>query len=87
MAHASGPDPGTGTLLTQTETPVPGPVEPDPSLVTPGLLGLAILLALGVAVVFLYRSMRTQLRKVDFDDGSAAPVPPQDGVDGNGPAR
>jgi len=87
MGHVSGPDPGAGTLLTQTATPAPGPVEPDPALVTPGLLGLAILLALGVAVAFLYRSMRTQLRRVGFDDGSQAPAAPQDGVDGNGPAR
>lgn len=87
MGHVIGPDPGAGTLLTQTATPPPGPVEPDPALVTPGLLGLVILLALGLAVAFLYRSMRTQLRRVDFDDGSQAPAERRDGVDGNGPAR
>lgn len=41
------------------------PVEPDPTLVTPGLLGLVILLALGVAVYLLVRSMGKQLRRID----------------------
>lgn len=49
------------------------PVEPDPEIVTPGMLGLAMILALGIAVVFLYKSMNRQLKRVDFPepDGSA----------------
>lgn len=47
------------------------PTEPDPSIVTPGLLGLALVLGLGAAVGFLYRSMNRQLKRVDF------PEPPE----------
>ena len=56
----------------------PAPVEPDPEIVTPGALGLAITLALGVAVYFLFRSLNRHLRRVDFPDGESAP-PEQDG--------
>ena len=44
------------------------PTEPDPSIVTPGLLGLALVLALGAAVGLLYRSMNRQLKRVDFPE-------------------
>lgn len=44
------------------------PVEPDPSLVTPGLFGLVMVLALGVAVAFLFRSMNRQIKRVDFPE-------------------
>jgi hypothetical protein len=33
----------------------------------PGLTGFLVLAFLAVAVVFLYRSMRKQLRRIDFD--------------------
>lgn len=49
------------------------PVEPDPEIVTPGLIGLAMVLVLGVAVYFLYRSMKRQLKRVDFEE-STGPV-------------
>ncbi len=57
------------------------PVEPDPEIVTPGALGLAIVVMLGLAIVLLYRSMNRHLRKVD--------VPPaEDGESsGDGPDR
>ena len=53
--------------LEESPLPSPLPQEPpiDPSLVTPGLLGLISFLFLVVAVVLLYRSMRTQMAKVD----------------------
>jgi hypothetical protein len=38
--------------------------------VSPGLLGLGVVAALGVATWLLIRSMNRQLRKIDFDDGS-----------------
>ncbi len=41
---------------------------PDPADVKPGWLGLGVVLALGVAVVLLWLSMRKQLRKVDFEE-------------------
>ena len=41
------------------------PVEPDPTLVTPGLLGLVMVLALGAALFLLVRSMSKQLRRID----------------------
>lgn len=53
------------------------PVEPDPSLVTPGALGLFITILLVVASVFLYRSLRTQLRRVDFEETPADTDAPQ----------
>ena len=39
---------------------------PD-SAVGPGLLGFLIVVALGLALVFLYRSLRKQLKRIDFD--------------------
>lgn len=39
----------------------------DGSGMGPGLTGFLVLAFLVVAVVFLYRSMRKQLRRIDFD--------------------
>ena len=57
------------------------PVEPDPDIVTPGALGLAIVVMLGLAIFLLFRSMNRHLRKVD--------VPPagDEDNDGDGPDR
>ena len=54
-------------LLEESPLPSPLPEEPpiDPSLVTPGLLGLISFVFLVVAMVLLYRSMRKQMSKVD----------------------
>ena len=52
------------------------PVEPDPEIVTPGALGLAIVLMLGFAIFLLFRSMNRHIRKVD--------VPPAGDEDSNG---
>lgn len=43
--------------------------------VGPGLIGLAVILGLLVAVFFLWRSMNKQLKRVDFDqpDGGDQP--------------
>jgi hypothetical protein len=43
--------------------------------VTPGLLGLGVVAALGVATWLLIRSMNRQLRKIDFDEGDPADRP------------
>ena len=40
---------------------------PDPEDVKPGWLGFGVFLALAVAVVLLWLSMRKQLKKVDFE--------------------
>ena len=40
---------------------------PDPADVKPGWLGLGVVMALAVAVVLLWLSMRKQLKKVDFE--------------------
>ena len=63
------------------------PVEPDPEIVTPGALGLAIVVALGVAVYFLYRSLNRQLGKVDFPDGEPAPPEQDEDASGDEPDR
>jgi hypothetical protein len=44
---------------------------PDPEDVKPGGLALVIVLLMGLATYLLWRSMNRQLKKVDFDDGSA----------------
>jgi hypothetical protein len=38
--------------------------------VSPGLLGLGVVAALGVATWLLIRSMNRQLRKIDFDESN-----------------
>ncbi len=54
---------------------------PDPADVKPGWLGFTMFLALAVAVVLLWLSMRRQLKKIDFveePDEPAASVAPDD---------
>lgn len=53
------------------------PVEPDPSLVTPGALGLLITVLMVLACVLLYRSMRKQLGRIDFEETGADSDAPQ----------
>lgn len=67
-----------GALLVVAQTT---PVEPDPSLVTPGLLGLVMVLALGAAIVVLFRSMNKQIKRVDFPE----PDEGAQGTDGDEP--
>jgi hypothetical protein len=40
----------------------------DDSSVTPGVLGFLVVAALGVATWLLLRSMRRQMKKIDFDE-------------------
>lgn len=40
----------------------------DDSQVTPGVLGFLVVAALGVATWLLLRSMRRQMRKIDFEE-------------------
>ncbi len=53
-------------------SPVPSPIDVavDPNRVTPGVLGFLALVALIIAVVLLYFSMRKQLGKIDFEEGA-----------------
>lgn len=51
---------------TAAESDVPG--RPD---IGPGSLGFWIVIALIVVLFFLYRSMRKQIRRVDFDPDAA----------------
>ena len=48
---------------------------PDPADVKPGWLGLGMFLALAVAVVLLWLSMRRHLKKVDFEEEPDQPAP------------
>lgn len=54
-------------FLEESPLPSPLPEEPpiDPSLVTPGLLGLICFVLLLIAVFFLYRSLTKQIARVD----------------------
>lgn len=61
------------------------PVEPDPSLVTPGLLGLGMVLFLGFAVYLLVKSMNRQLAKVDLPDDPRPEANASDSVTDDAP--
>jgi hypothetical protein len=68
-------------LFIAQEDPSPLPDEPpvDPALVTPGFLALISFLFIAIAIIFLFRSMRKQMRKVDKN------FPEEDtGVNGDG---
>jgi hypothetical protein len=60
---------------------------PDPEDVKPGGLALVIVLLMGLATYLLWRSMNRQLKKVDFDDGSAPPDPGTGQQEENGEQR
>ncbi|MEI2643566.1 MAG: hypothetical protein U0R28_09560 [Candidatus Nanopelagicales bacterium] len=47
--------------------------EIDPTKVTPGAGGLVVFIALLVAGYFLYRSLRKQLNRVDFEEAPEKP--------------
>ena len=47
---------------------------PDPDDVKPGWLGFAVFIALAVAVVLLWLSLRKQLKKVDFEEEPDGPL-------------
>lgn len=55
----------------------------NPAEVKPGLLGFAVVAALGVALYFLIRSMNSRVRKIDFEErpGRSEQQPP----DGDSP--
>ncbi|MDO5501238.1 MAG: hypothetical protein Q4F67_16330 [Propionibacteriaceae bacterium] len=44
-------------------------VAPDPSSVVAGWIPLALTVALGVIMVFLYRSLRKQMRRINIPEG------------------
>ena len=46
--------------------------------VTPGVLGFLVVAAIGVALVFLLRSMNKQFRKITPEPGAAAAAAPED---------
>jgi len=48
----------------------------DDSDVSPGVLGFLVVAALGVATWLLLRSMRRQMKKIDFDEGEPTPTEP-----------
>jgi len=61
----------TATPVPVSSTSVPIPTQGiDPAIATPGMLGLIIFVALGLAVALLVRSMNRHLKKINFDDGS-----------------
>jgi hypothetical protein len=69
-------------LVTATSTDV------DDSGIGPGLLGFLVLLALCVALFVLYRSLRRQLNRIDFDPQGrtdAERMRDEPGSDGNDP--
>jgi len=59
----------------------------DDSDVSPGVLGFLVVAALGVATWLLLRSMRRQMKKIDFDEGGpphpapAEPIAPVEPTD------
>ena len=66
--------PDTGVVMSVLAQQVE---EPDPSIVTPGSLGLAIVLMLGLAVLLLFKSMNKQLKRIDLpEDDRPGPAGP-----------
>lgn len=61
-------------LLAAAASPSPSPSSTapaiDPDRVSPGILGLLAVLFLVVAMVFIWKSMNTQLKAVDFDEST-----------------
>lgn len=53
--------------LAAAAAPSPAPKPVDDDKVSPGWIGLVLLIAMGVAVVFLVRSMQARLRNIDVD--------------------
>jgi|SRR5690625_868441 len=46
-------------------------IQPDASQIGPGSLGFWIVIGLMLVLILLYRSMRKQIRRVNFDTGAA----------------
>jgi hypothetical protein len=65
-------------LLLASTSPSPAPGTPDPDTVNAGWWGFLGLLFLSIAVFFLWKSMNTQLKRVQFDE---VPVDPDDAAD------
>ena len=53
--------------LAAAAAPSPAPKPIDDDKVSPGWIGLILLLAMGAAVVFGFRSMQKRLRNIDVD--------------------
>lgn len=67
----------SGSLWAMLPSPLPEEPPIDPSLVTPGLLGMGAFLFLVIAVALLYRSLRHQLKKVNPDLPEEPPREPE----------
>ena len=52
------------------------PQEPDPTVVTPGLFGLGLTVALGLAMYLLYRSMIRHVKRAQTFHEEAATTEP-----------
>jgi hypothetical protein len=59
-------------LLAASVSPSPSSTAPaiDPDRVSPGLLGLLAVVFLSGAVFVIWKSMNTQLKRVDFDEAT-----------------
>ena len=59
-------------LLAASVSPSPSPTAPaiDPDRVSPGLLGFLAVAFLAGAVFVIWKSMNTQLKRVDFDEST-----------------
>jgi hypothetical protein len=49
---------------------------PSPAEVGPGWIAAVVMLALVIVTVLLWRNMRKQLKKIDFDEEPEAPPEP-----------
>lgn len=68
VAASGSPSPSAPAGQWDPMSPMPG--ENDPNWIGPGLFGFLSLVFLIVAVVVIWRSMNTQLRRVRFDEGA-----------------
>lgn len=56
----------SATVIAATPRPTPTGAS-DPSSIGPGSLGFWVVVLLAVALFFLYRSMRKQMKRIEFD--------------------
>lgn len=50
--------------------------------VSPGVLGFLVIFAIGLALYFLIKSMRKQMRRIDFEEHREDPKPPAQSSNG-----
>ena len=75
MSPLPAPGPVPSALIgtsTSTSSPTPTPGELDPNDVSPGLLGFAVVFAIVLLCIPLFRSMTSKIRRVEHGTDEAS---------------